>query len=66
MVMLMVSIFCLTAPLALLYGFNARRKAPQRALAWAGLVLSFLVFVPFVMVMIGSALNLGNALCHAG
>ncbi len=62
--MLMASIFCLTAPLALLYGFNARRKAPQRALAWVGLALSLVVFVPFVMVMIGSALNLREALCR--
>jgi hypothetical protein len=47
-----------------LYGFHARRHAPQRVLAWAGLVLSLVVFVPFVMVMIGSALNLKDALCH--
>lgn len=64
MAMLMVSIFCLTVPLAVVYGFHARRKAPQRALAWAGLVLSVGVFIPFVMVMIGSVLNLGNTLCH--
>ncbi|MGO8702126.1 MAG: hypothetical protein ACLQVY_30965 [Limisphaerales bacterium] len=64
MVTLMVSVLCLTAPLAVLYGFHARRKAPQRALAWIGLVLSLVVFVPFIMVMIGSALNLGNALCR--
>jgi len=54
----------LTTPFAVLYGFHARRHAPQRALAWAGLVLSLVVFVPFVMVMIGSALNLKDALCH--
>jgi hypothetical protein len=64
MVMLMVSILCLTAPLAVVYGFHARRQAPQRALAWTGLVLSLVVFVPFTMVMIGSTLNLANALCH--
>jgi len=64
MVVLMVSILCLTAPLAVIYGFHARRKAPERALAWAGLVLSLVVFVPFAMVMIASALNLGEALCR--
>ena len=64
MVVLMVSMFCLTAPLALLYGFHARRKAPQRALAWAGLALSFAVFALFVMMSIGAALNLGNAICR--
>jgi hypothetical protein len=64
MLMLMASIFCLTTPFALLYGFHARRNAPQRALAWTGLVLSLVVFVPFVMVMIASALNLKEALCH--
>ena len=62
--MLMVSILCLTAPLALMYGFHARRNAPERALAWAALVLSLVVFAPFVMVMIASVLNLGNALCR--
>jgi len=60
----MVSIFCLTTPFALLYGFHARRNAPQRALAWTGLALSLVVFVPFVMLMIGSALNLREALCR--
>ena len=64
MVVLMVSIFSFTVPLALLYGFHARRKAPQRALAWAGLVLSLVVFVPFVVVMIGAVLNLRDVLCH--
>ncbi len=64
MVMLMVSIFCMAAPLSLMYGFHARRKAPERGLAWAGLALSLVVFLPFVMVMIGSALNLRNALCR--
>jgi hypothetical protein len=64
MVMLMESVLCLTAPLAVFYGFHARRKAPDRALAWAGLVLSLVMFVPFVMAMIGAVLNLGNALCH--
>jgi len=29
-----------------------------------GLVLSLVVFVPFVMVMIGSAMNLKDMLCH--
>ncbi len=64
MVMLMGSIVCFTAPLAVVYGFHARRKAPQRALAWAGLVLSLVVFLPFVVVMIGAVLNLRDALCH--
>jgi hypothetical protein len=64
MVVLMASILCLTAPFAVMYGFHARRHAPQRALAWAGLVLSLVVFVPFVMVMIASVLNLGEALCR--
>jgi uncharacterized membrane protein len=63
-VVLMVSICCFTAPLALLYGFHARRNAPQRVLAWAGLVLSLIAFLPFVMLMIASVLNLGDALCH--
>jgi hypothetical protein len=64
MLVLMASILCLTSPFAVLYGFHARRHAPQKALAWAGLVLSLVVFVPFVMVMIGSVLNLKDALCH--
>jgi hypothetical protein len=62
--MLKVGIFCLTAPIALIYGFHARRKAPERALAWAGLALSLIVFIPFVMMMIGSVLNLREALCR--
>lgn len=64
MPVLMVSILCLMTPFAVMYGFHARRKAPERALAWAGLVLSLVVFVPFVMVMIVSALNLGAAFCR--
>jgi hypothetical protein len=64
MLTLMVSVFCLTAPLAVMYGFHARRNAPERALAWAGLVLSLITFLPFVMVMIASVLSLGEALCH--
>jgi hypothetical protein len=64
MLMLMASIFCLTTPFALLYGFHARRNAPQRALAWAGLALSLVVFIPFAMLMIGSALSLKDAFCH--
>lgn len=64
MVMLMVSILCLMAPLALVYGFHARRQASQRALAYIGLALSLVVFLPCIMVMIGSALNVGNALCR--
>ncbi|MCX6902613.1 MAG: hypothetical protein NTW03_03885 [Verrucomicrobia bacterium] len=61
---LMVSIHSLTAPLAVLYGFHAKRNAPQRALAWAGLALSLIVFVPFVAVMVASVLNLRNNLCR--
>lgn len=64
MLVLLASILCLTSPFAVLYGFHARRHAPQKALAWAGLVLSLVVFVPFVMVMIGSAMNLKDMLCH--
>ncbi|MGD1083509.1 MAG: hypothetical protein ABSA47_02015 [Verrucomicrobiota bacterium] len=60
----MESILCLTTPIAVVYGFHARRKAPQRALAWAGLVLSLVMFVPFVMLMIGSVLNLRDMLCR--
>ena len=63
-VVLMVSILSFTAPLAVLYGFHARRNAPQRALAWVGLVLSLLTFLPFGFVMIASVLNLREALCH--
>ena len=62
--MLMVSIYCFTAPLAVVYGFHARRKAPQRVLALVGLILSLAVFVPFVMLMVQAMLNLGNVLCH--
>jgi len=36
MLTLMESVLCLTAPLAVMYGFHARRNAPERALAWAG------------------------------
>ena len=61
--MLMASILCFTAPLAVVYGFHARRNAPQRALAWVGLILSLIVFVPFVMAMIGAILSLRDALC---
>ncbi len=64
MLMLMVSIFCFGAPLAVLYGFHARRKAPQRALAWAGLILSLIVFAPFAMGAIAAVINLKDALCH--
>ncbi len=64
MVMLMESILCLVSPLALAYGFHARRKAPQRALAWIGLILSVVVFIPFVLVTIGPLLNLKDALCR--
>jgi len=60
----MESIFCFTSPLAVCYGFHARRKAPQRALGWTGLILSLAVFVPFVMAMLGAVLNLKGALCH--
>ncbi|HYG35693.1 MAG TPA: hypothetical protein VEC99_12955 [Clostridia bacterium] len=60
----MVSIYCFTAPLAVVYGFHARRKAPQRVLALVGLILSLAVFVPFVMLMVQAMLNLGNVLCH--
>lgn len=61
---LMESILCFAAPVALLYAFHARRKAPERTLAWIGLVLSFLVFIPFVMAMIATVLNLGERLCR--
>jgi len=61
--MLMASILCFTAPLAVVYGFHARRNAPQRALAWAGLILSLVVLVPFVIAMIGAILSLRDALC---
>jgi hypothetical protein len=61
---LKVSTLCLMTPIAVLYGFHARRKAPERALAWAGLALSLIVLVPFGLVMIGEAMSLGNALCR--
>jgi hypothetical protein len=64
MVMLMESILCFASPLAVLYAFHARRKAPQRALAWIGLILSLVVFVPFAMATMGAVLNLKDALCH--
>ena len=62
MLMLMESIFCFASPLAVLYAFHARRKAPQRALSWIGLILSLVVFVPFVMAIIAAVLNLKDAL----
>ena len=64
MVMLMESILCFASPLAVLYAFHARRKAPQRALAWIGLILSLVVFVPFAMATMAAVLNLKDALCH--
>jgi hypothetical protein len=64
MVVLMESILCFGSPLAVLYGFHARRKAPERVLAWIGLVLSLVVFVPFVMAMIAAVLNAKDALCR--
>jgi hypothetical protein len=64
MVILMESILCFAAPVAVLYAFHARRKAPERGLVWIGLVLSLLVFIPFVMAMIGTVLNLGLKLCR--
>jgi len=62
--MLKAGIYCLTAPIALIYGFHARRNAPERAVAWAGSALSLIVFIPFVMMMIGLVLNLRKALCR--
>jgi hypothetical protein len=62
--MLMVGILCFTTPLAVAYGFHAWRHAAQRDLAWVGLTLSLLVFIPFVLVMIGSVLNVGVAICR--
>ena len=64
MLMLMESILCFASPLAVLYAFHARRKATQRALAWIGLILSLVVFVPFVMATMAAVLNLKDALCH--
>jgi len=64
MLMLMESILCFGSPLAVLYAFHARRKAPQRALAWIGLILALVVFVPFVMSTMGALLNLKDALCR--
>ncbi len=61
---LMVSIFCFASPLAVLYGLHARRKAPERRLAWIGLSLSLGVFVLFVLQMINAVLDLGHALCR--
>ena len=62
--MLMESIVCFTSPLALAYGFHARRYATRRALAWVGLLFSLLVFVPFVVMMVASVLNLGESMCR--
>ncbi len=62
--MLMVSILCFTSPLAVAYGFHARRYAGQRTLAWGGLILSFIVIVPFVLFMVDSVLRLGASLCR--
>ena len=64
MVMLMVSVFCFTSPLAVAYGFHARRHAAQRPLAWAGLVFSLTVFAVFTLVMLASVLNLKESLCR--
>jgi len=55
--MLMESIFRFASPLTVFYGFHARRKAPQQALAWTGLILSLAVFVPFVMATLGAVLT---------
>jgi hypothetical protein len=57
-----LSICSFGAPVALAYGFHARRNAPERRLAWAGFILSIIAFVFFVFWMIASALNLGVAL----
>jgi hypothetical protein len=64
MLMLMESILCFGSPLALVYAFHARRKAPQRGLAWIGLILSIVVFIPFVMATMGAVLNLKDGLCR--
>ena len=64
MLMLMESILCFVSPLAVLYAFHARRKAPQRVLSWIGLILSLVVFVPFVMATMAAVLNLKDAFCH--
>ncbi len=64
MLMLMESILCFGSPLAVLYAFHARRKAPQRVLASLGLILSIAVFVPFVMAMMRTVLSLKDALCR--
>jgi hypothetical protein len=61
---LKVGTLCLMTPVAVLYGFHARRNAPERALAWTGLVLSLIVLVPFGFVMISEAMSLGSMLCR--
>jgi hypothetical protein len=56
-----LSLFCFGAPLALAYGFHARRNAPDRRLAWGGLALGLVVFGLFICWMIASVLNFGEA-----
>jgi hypothetical protein len=64
LLMLMESILCFASPLAVLYAFHAKRKAPQRALAWIGLILCLVVFIPFAMATMGAVRDLKDALCH--
>ncbi len=58
---LALSLFSFGAPVALAYGFHARRKASEHGLAWTGLILSIVAFGLFVCWMIASILNLGEA-----
>ncbi len=60
----MVSILSFTSPLAVAYGFHARRHAAQPTLAWGGLIFSLAVFVPFVLLMVDSVLSLGARICR--
>ena len=49
MAVLRASILSFTSPVAVLYSFHASRKAPDRGLAWIGLILSLIVCIFFVM-----------------
>lgn len=62
--MLMVSIISFVSPLALLYGFHARRTTVNRWLAWTGLVLALVDMFPYGLLMFSAVMNLKQIICR--
>jgi hypothetical protein len=55
-----LSLFSFSSPLALAYGFHVRRLASERGLAWTAFILSIVAFGLFVCWMVASTLTLGS------